>query len=234
MRETSQSEVMQQAICDMGPPSHRDMDGRGSAGNLSVVVPAELRMTSLAGFGVVATGVGQVTPAVITEAVAQENNQAITTLLRHRATQLATGTKLRSLSAAPSALKMWYMFAVGFLKYLAHGSFPPRTEEHVMASVATSVLNGGEKIAMSTIGTTFTMQTLLLTKMVREVVQSAQNNEATAVFAPFFLRGREFLKIVQIECVPLEWGSLEQLLTIWERRHSAVCIIREALCMHEH
>ena len=45
------------------------------------------------------------------------------------------------------------------------------------------------------------------------------------VLAPFFLTGWIFLMRMQSECVPLECGSPEELLTILEGRHSAVCII---------
>ena len=44
-------------------------------------------------------------------------------------------------------------------------------------------------IATNTIRTTFTMQTLLVTNMVREVVKFAQDDKATAVLALFFLTG---------------------------------------------
>ena len=146
------------------------MDGRGSAGELSGAVQAELRTTALAGFGGAgAADVGQVTQAVIMEAVAQEeNNQVvISTLLLQRATQLAIGTKLRSLSRATSALNNWHMFAVGFLNDRQNG-----------------------------------------------VVQLAQDDKATAVLAPLLLTVWAFLTRMHSECVPLEWGSLEELLTI--------------------
>ena len=87
------------------------------------------------------------------------------------------------------------------------------------------VFKGGKKIALNTIGTTLTMQMLLVTNMVKEVVQFAQADKATAVLAPFLLTGWELLMRMQSECVLLERGSLEELLTIPEGRHSAVCII---------
>ena len=46
---------------------------------------------------------------------------------------------------------------------------------------------------MNTIGTTFTMQTPLVTNIVREVVQFAKDDKATAVLAPFLLTGWEIL-----------------------------------------
>ena len=88
------------------------------------------------------------------------------------------------------------------------------------------VLKGG-KIALNMIGTTLTMQTLLVTNMVKEVVQFAQDDTSTAVLAPFLLTGWEFLMRMQSECVPLEWGSPERLLKIPEDRHSVVCIIKK-------
>ena len=90
----------------------------------------ELRTTSLAGFGDAgAAGAGQVTPAVIMEALAQKENNpvVVTTLLLQRATQLAIDTERRSLS----------LKCAENLNYLANGSLPQRSEEHVMAWVAT-------------------------------------------------------------------------------------------------
>ena len=145
------------------------------------------------------------TLAVIMEAFAQkEDQQVVISTLPQRATQLVSGTTLRSLSTASSAFKMWHMFAVGFLNYPTNGPLPPRSEEHVMARMATfrnsgtahtmfaavrwacksfdlsgswdtdrisMMLNGGKRIAMNMVGTTLTMQTLLVMNVVREVVQ---------------------------------------------------------------
>ena len=74
------------------------------------------------------------------------------------------------------------------------------------------VLNGGQKIAMNMIGTTLTVQTLLVTNMSQKWCASP-----TAVLAPFLLTGWEFLRMLS-ECTPLEWAHMKS---------SAVCIINK-------
>ena len=55
------------------------------------------------------------------------------------------------------------------------------------------VHKGGRKIASNMVVMTLTMQTLLVTKMVKEVVQFANDDKTIAVLASFLLTGRKFL-----------------------------------------
>ena len=192
-------ELMQQAIRDKEPRDLRDADGGGLAGKLSVHVQAEVASLGNAG----AAGTGQVAPAVIMEALAQNATKQLvtTTLLLQRATQLALGTKLRSLFTASSALWMWHMFAaaaeIGRTRDGVGGSLQELWNYltvYCSSTVGVGKLRSMQQLGhrqdqhgaqrreeqLNTVGTTLTMQALLVTNVVNEVVQFAQNDKAIA------------------------------------------------------
>jgi len=87
------------------------------------------------------------------------------------------------------------------------------------------LIKGSRKIELERVGATLEVGSLLTTKIAQEVVDLANTNPKLAVLPPFLLSGWAFLMRIQSECIPLEWGTPEELVTVPEGRHSAVCVI---------